>query len=231
MTMTSLTDKEYAKIIAIDGPAGAGKSTIAKLLAKRLNYLYIDTGAMYRALAWCAIKQGVAFDDDEGLGQIACAAQITLKDGEEGYRVFCDGEDISREIRLPEVGAAASPVSASQPVRQALLDQQRRLAAGGRVVMDGRDIGTVVLPNADCKIFLTASLEERAKRRMLEQKALGQACDLAEVRQGIAERDKRDSTRTHAPLRQAADAVLLDTTGLNIDQVVTRALAIAKAKL
>jgi cytidylate kinase len=229
--MISLMKDEYARIIAIDGPAGAGKSTIAKMLAKRLHYLYIDTGAMYRALAWCAIKQGVAFDDDEGLGQIARAAQITLKDGEGGYQVFCNGQDISREIRLPEVGAAASPVSASKPVRQALLDQQRCLAAGGRVVMDGRDIGTVVLPNADCKIFLTASLDERAKRRMLEQKAKGQACDPAEVRQGIAERDQRDSSRTHAPLRQAQDAVLLDTTGLNIDQVVSRALAIAKAKL
>ena len=156
------------KIIAIDGPAGAGKSTVAKQLAKNLGYLYIDTGAMYRTVALAAIEQNIAFDDAEKLTEIAGSIVIDLKSTADGYQVLLDGRDVSSDIRLPQVGAAASPVSAVQGVREHLVAQQQRLAAAGRVIMDGRDIGTVVLPNADLKIFLTASIEERAKSRFLE---------------------------------------------------------------
>lgn len=210
------------KIIAIDGPAGAGKSTVAKQLAKDLNYLYIDTGAMYRTVALKAIEDGVDFTDEQGLTEIAGSIVIDLKSDADAYYVYMDGRDVSRDIRLPKVGAAASPVSAVAGVREHLVAQQRRLAAAGCVIMDGRDIGTVVLPQADLKIFLTASIDERAKRRFLELRAKGIDTDLKKVKQDIAERDYRDSHREHSPLKQAEDAILLNTDNLSVAEVLAK---------
>ena len=210
------------KIIAIDGPAGAGKSTVAKKLAEELGYLYIDTGAMYRAVALAAMENKVAFDDAEKLTELAGSVGIDLKVENGSYRVYLDGRDVSEAIRLPEVGAAASPVSAVGGVREHLVRKQQQLAEKNRVIMDGRDIGTVVLPNADLKVFLTASVEVRAKRRFDELTAKGIACDLSKVQADIAERDYRDSHREVSPLRQAADAVLLNTDNLSIEQVTAK---------
>ena len=217
------------RIIAIDGPAGAGKSTIAKALAKDLGYLYIDTGAMYRAVAYAAMQQGVAFDDEEKLTRIAADVPIDMEVKDGVYQVYLDGQDVSAAIRTPEVGAAASPVSAVLGVREHLVAQQQRLAKNGRVVMDGRDIGTKVLPHADCKVFLTASLEARAKRRFLELQQKGIETTLQQVQREIAERDYRDSHRAHSPLMQADDAVLVDTSGLTIEQVMRKIKTLCQA--
>lgn len=216
------------KAIAIDGPAGAGKSTIAKLVAKKLGYLYIDTGAMYRAVAWKALQAGVAFEDERGLGRLAQECELVLKDEESGYKVFCDGVDISEAIRTPQVGAAASPVSAVGEVRTSLVAQQRRMASQYDVVMDGRDIGTKVLPDAACKVFLTASLAERARRRTEDLSQKGHDVNFEEVKRDIEERDARDSSRSNSPLVQAEDGILLDSTNLTIEQVVAEILTLAK---
>ena len=215
-----------AKAIAIDGPAGAGKSTVAKIIAKRLGYLYIDTGAMYRAVAYEALKTGIAVDDEENLTRLASQMEIRLESDGDIYRVIGNGTDISGAIREPEVSAAASPVSAVPGVREALVAQQQRMATRVNVVMDGRDIGTKVLPDADCKVFLIADVMERAKRRTLELKERGIDANIDEVAAEIRERDERDSTRAHSPLKQAEDAILLDTTNLSIEQVVEAILAI-----
>ena len=216
------------KAIAIDGPAGAGKSTVAKLVAKKLNYLYIDTGAMYRAVAWKALKQGIAMDDEIALTDIANTMDIELHNGAAGYQVLGDGMDISEEIRLPQVGKAASPVSAVLGVRKALVKKQQEMAKLGPVVMDGRDIGTKVLPDAAVKIFLTASPEERAKRRVFDFKQKGIDLQYSEVLDEINVRDNRDSSREHSPLKLADDGVLLDTSDMTIDQVVDTILDLAK---
>ncbi len=218
------------KIIAIDGPAGAGKSTIAKKLAKELHYLYIDTGAMYRAVALAAIRQGIAIDEEEKLSVLAKDCQIRLQNDGEEYRVFLNGKDVSKEIRLPEVSAVASPVSAIGGVRRSLVAQQQDMAKEGCVVMDGRDIGTKVLPQADCKIFLTASLEERAKRRFLELQEKGLPDTYEQVKEDIRQRDDRDSNRANSPLKQAEDAYLLDSTNLSIEEVVAIVLQRVRAE-
>lgn len=216
------------KVIAIDGPAGAGKSTIAKAVAERLGYTYIDTGAMYRAVALAALRGAVAEDDAANLEKIAAAVDIDMRVENGVNRIFLDGEDVTAAIREPQVGAMASPVSAVGGVREQLVAAQRKLAERGCVVMDGRDIGTVVLPDADCKIFLTADLEERVERRFAELAAKGLDTSREAVRDDISTRDWRDSHRENSPLKQADDAVLLDSTGMTIEQVLARVLALAE---
>ena len=216
--------------IAIDGPAGAGKSTVAKLVADRLGYLYIDTGAMYRAAALLALEQGVSFDDAEGLTALIRGNDITLEPASSGCRVLINGRDVSRDIRLPEVGNAASPVSAVAEVRRLLVAMQQELAARRPVVMDGRDIGTVVLPDAACKIFLTASPRVRAQRRAKELLQKGLTVDIDQVEREIRERDERDSTRSASPLRQAEDAVLVDSSDMGIEEVVCRIIELAEVQ-
>lgn len=215
------------KVIAIDGPAGAGKSTIAKAVAEKLAYTYIDTGAMYRAVALAAIRSGVA-EDEEALADIAAKAEIDMCVRDGVNHILLNGEDVTDAIRKPEVGAMASPVSAVAAVREYLVAAQRKLAERGSVVMDGRDIGTVVLPGADCKIFLTADLEERVDRRFAELVAKGLDTTRDAVREDISTRDWRDSHRETSPLKQADDAVLLDSTGMTIDEVLARVLKLAE---
>ncbi len=205
------------KVIAVDGPAGAGKSTVSKIVAAKLGYTYIDTGAMYRAVGLKLLRTGTE------LAEIVDGIEIELDDK---ARVFLDGQEVTAEIRTPEISKLASDVSKFGFVRKKLTELQRKMAQRGSVIMDGRDIGTEVLPNADVKIFLTASLEERARRRFEELKAKGQAADFDAVKTEIALRDKQDTEREIAPLRQAADAVLVDSTNLTIEQVVAQILAI-----
>ncbi|WP_029099578.1 (d)CMP kinase [Brevibacillus thermoruber] len=214
--------------IAIDGPAGAGKSTVAQQVAKRLAYLYIDTGSMYRALAWAVLNNRVPIDDEAAVSGLLRESEIRLERERDSQRVFWNGQDITDQIRTPEVSQYASIVASYPSVREQMLVLQRQMAAGGNVVMDGRDIGTHVLPDADVKIFLTASTRERAERRLKELLAKGHQTDLATLEAEIAERDKRDMEREAAPLRQADDAVLVDTTGMTIDQVVERILKICE---
>ncbi len=214
-------------VIAIDGPAGAGKSTAARALARRLGFFLLDTGAIYRTVALAASRSGVAFSDAEPLGHIAEALAIRF---DEQGRVFLGDEEISTLIRTPEMSQGASTVSAHPAVRQALLGLQRKLAARGRCVVEGRDIGTVVLPWAPLKIFLTATPDVRARRRYDELVAKGQTVDLAATLQEILIRDERDSNRATAPLKQADDAVLLDTSALDEAAVVDRMEALARAR-
>ena len=218
----------FAQQIAIDGPAGAGKSTIAKLVAERLGYLYIDTGAMYRAIALLALEKEVPLNDSSRLAVLAEQAEIRLETDGRKYRVLLNGRDISADIRQPQVGNAASTVSAVPAVRSALVRQQQAMAANQPVVMDGRDIGTVVLPHAECKVFLTASSAVRAQRRTKELLEKGLQAYFAEIYNEMEERDYRDSHRATAPLQQAKDAVVVDPTNLSIEQVVERILVIAE---
>ena len=215
------------RVIAIDGPAGAGKSTVAKIVAEKLGYTYIDTGAMYRGVAWKTLR-----DDkdapDEAILRAVHDIDVRLACTESGTRVTVDGTDVTAEIRTPEVTHIVSRVAALGPVREKMVELQRAMAADGAVVMDGRDIGTNVLPNADVKIFLTASVEERARRRYDEMVAKGYAVNFDALKDEIASRDKQDSERAISPLRQAEDAVLLDSTALTIDEVVTRILELSE---
>ncbi len=217
---------QKASRIAIDGPAASGKSTIGKLLADRLGYLYFDTGVMYRAVTLASLGRGIPIADEAAVTRLAEALRIdvmrpTVPDGRQ-YTVLVDGVDVTWEIRRPEVDANVSPVSAYPGVRAALTAQQRRIGAAGQVVMVGRDIGTVVMPDADLKVYLDATVEERARRRYSEIVARGEAADYDAVLAAMRRRDRIDSTRTAAPLRAAADAVVLDTTCLSIEQVVQR---------
>ena len=211
-------------VVAIDGPAGAGKSTVAKLAAKELGYTYIDTGAMYRAVAWKTLQAGKDVTDALIL-DVVRDIDVRLAYANGVTQVFVDGQDITGEIRTPEVSHIVSQVAALGPVREKMVDLQRRMATEGGVLMDGRDIATHVLPDADVKIFLTASIEERAQRRWKEMKEKGYDMSLEELQKDIAARDKADSEREISPLVQADDATLLDTTGLSIDGVVARILA------
>lgn len=216
------------KNIAIDGPAGAGKSTIAKRVAKEIGAIYVDTGAMYRAIALYLIRQGVKEEEEEKMEALCRDANVTLAYEEGQQQVLLNGENVSAYIRTEEVSRMASVSSAKKEVRASILDLQRNLAKTNQVVMDGRDIGTNVLPDARMKIYLTASVETRAKRRFDELTAKGEACDVKEIEAMIRERDERDMTREIAPLKQAEDAVLVDTSDMSIEEVTARLLEIYK---
>lgn len=216
-------------VVAIDGPAGAGKSTIAKLVAEKLGYAYIDTGAMYRSVALKFLQTGKEFDE-AFISQLAQTMIIEFKPEASVNRVFVDGVEVTDAIRSAEVTANVSRVAAIGDVREAMVAQQRRMGESGGVLMDGRDIGTVVFPNAQLKIFLTASVEERALRRYKELVAKGQDVDLAQLKKDIASRDKQDSERAISPLRQAEDALLLDTSDMNIEQVTAKILQLVEEK-
>src|SRR3954453_18132491 len=215
-------------VVAIDGPAGAGKSTIARRVAERLGFTYINTGAMYRAIALWALRLGTELSDMHRLEQLAKEAKLELSSG--GSRVVLNGEDVTEDIRSPEVTEAASKVSAVPAVRRALLGLQRKMAEKTSVVMEGRDIGTVVFPGAQVKIFLDADPHERARRRTLELKKSGSPADSDTVATEMQERDRRDRTRAEAPLVQPADAQLIETTGLNIEQVEEAVLKVIRAR-
>ena len=206
--------------VAIDGPAGAGKSTIAKLVAKEKGYVYVDTGAMYRGLAIHFLENGIEAEEKEKIAEACKDADVTIRYEDGQQQVYLNGKNITAKLREEAVGNMASKSSAIPEVRAKLLELQRELARKEDVIMDGRDIGTCVLPDADVKVFLTASVETRAKRRYDELVEKGVACDLEEIAREIAERDERDSTREIAPLKQAEDAVLVDSSHMTIEEVV-----------
>lgn len=218
--------------IAIDGPSGAGKSTLARQMAKELGFLYVDTGAIYRTVALHAQRQGVNPGDREAVAPLLGTLSIRMDYGEDGMqRMYLGEEDVSDAIRVHAVSQCASQVAAIPEVRDFLLEYQRKLAREHNVVMDGRDIGTVVLPDADVKIFLTASAEIRAKRRLLELQQRGQQADYATILHDVEQRDEQDRTRAIAPLRQAEDAVLVDTSQLNLEESLQAMLKIAGERL
>jgi cytidylate kinase len=214
-------------IIAIDGPSGAGKGTIARTLASTLNYRHVDTGAMYRAVGWKAVHDGVTLDDEAAVAALAERSQISVESG----KVSIDGHDVTQAIRTPEIDKAASSVARMPRVREALVARQRRIGEQGGVVMEGRDIGTVVFPNADLKIYLDASAEERARRRLNDPAHSGGQTGAAAVAASIQARDQSDTTRSASPLTVASDAVLIDTTGVPIPDVVTRVMRLVDQKL
>lgn len=217
--------------IAIDGPAGAGKSTLSRLLAENLGFVYVDTGALYRAVGLFALRSGVKATDADSVAEILQKASIDLKFEDGVQHVYLNGEDVSSKIRTPEVSMAASQVSAIPSVRSFLLDLQKSIAAKNNVVMDGRDIGTVVLPNAKIKIFLTASPEDRARRRYEEMIDKGDIADYSQVLSDIIKRDSADSGRGIAPLRAAEDAIRIDTTGYELEKSLEKIITVVKEKL
>lgn len=214
--------------IAIDGPAGAGKSTIAKMVAAELGFIYVDTGAMYRALAFYFMRKGIGPEDEASIGAACAQADITIEYQDGAQQVILNGENISGLIRTEEVGKLASATSGYLPVRRKLVELQQALAKKTDVIMDGRDIGTCVLPDADVKVYLTANSHVRAKRRCKELEEKGMMCNLKEIEQDIIERDYRDSHREHSPLMQAKDAVVLDSSDMTADQVVSAIVRIAE---
>lgn len=216
--------------IAIDGPAGAGKSTIARRVAKELSFIYVDTGAMYRAMALYLLHKNVDRTNTEQIGKVCQNAEISIEYQNGEQIVLLNGENVNAYLRTEEVGNMASVSSAVPRVREKLLSLQRKLAKDMSVVMDGRDIGTTILPDADVKIYLTASSLTRAKRRYLELQEKGTVCDLDNIQKDIEERDQRDMNREISPLRQAEDAVLVDSSDLTIEQVVDRILEIFRAR-
>jgi cytidylate kinase len=217
-------------IIAIDGPAGAGKSTVSRRVAQALGLRYVDTGAMYRVVGVLADRDHIDFADDAALAALIDRLDLRFEDRSDGVRVIANGGDLSTDIRTAAAGQLASKVSTNPVVRARLVALQRAMAIGGGVVMEGRDIGTVVLPDATMKIFLVASAAERARRRAAELTARGEAADVAQMTREIAERDRRDQTRAHSPLRPADDAVRVDTTSEPLEAVVARVLALLAAR-
>lgn len=216
--------------VAIDGPAGAGKSTIAKKLAQKLCCIYIDTGAMYRTVGYYCIQNGIDYNEENAVTAALKSIDIQIKYQNNSQSIYLNGKDVSEAIRTQEVAASASKVAMYTSVREALVTLQRQLAKSQSVVMDGRDIGTVVLPDATVKIFLTASAEERARRRHIEYQAKGISADYEVLIQEIKERDKQDSTRLVSPLRQAWDAVAIDSTSQTIDEVIEEIYTLIRKK-
>ena len=217
-------------VVAIDGPAGAGKSTVSRRLSDALGYRYIDTGAMYRVIGVLAAERGVAFSDTAALAALCDATQIEFVERDGALQGLAAGRDLSAAIRTAEAGQLASKVSTVPEVRTRLVAQQRRMAAGGGVVMEGRDIGTVVCPDAPVKVYLEAAAAERAQRRAAELRARGASVDLEQMTNEILERDARDSARAHSPMRPAPDAVVVDTTGKDIDAVVNELRALVRSR-
>lgn len=215
--------------VAIDGPASSGKSTVAKIIAKRLGYVYCDTGAMYRSVTWAALENGIDVSDTKQVIDLARRIKITFEPGQPDQRVFVDGHEVTKDIRTEKIAANVSAVAAIPEVRAQMVEQQRQIAQAGGIVMDGRDIGTTVLPDAQVKVFLVASAHERARRRYEENLQKGLATQsLDELEAAIKLRDQKDSTRKVSPLTQAKDAILIDTTSLTIDQVVDEISALIK---
>jgi cytidylate kinase len=213
--------------IAIDGPAGAGKSTVAKAVAQELGLFYVDTGAMYRVIAYKALGLNISLEQEEEVSALAWSTEVQL-DHSAARRVYCDGEDVTQAIREPEISRAVSRVASYPKVRERLVELQRQEAKRGGVVMDGRDIGTHVLPDAKLKVFLTASLDERARRRWLELERSGKNLELEDVKEDMERRDRLDAERDVSPLMPAEDAVILDTTGLSVGDIVKQILDLVR---
>ena len=213
-------------IITIDGPAGAGKSTVSRMLARRLNYVYLDTGAMYRAVALEVLKEGIDPGDEKALERLCEKIAISFAEDSRGQRILCQGEDVTEQIREPEVSWMASTVSMKRPVREAMVALQRKMGAQGRLVAEGRDTGTVVFPRADTKFFLVADPGERALRRFRELRAQGKEAKPEEVEEEVRRRDDQDSSRDLSPLKPAEDAHLIDSTGVTPEEVVERILEV-----
>lgn len=230
--MPDIFDERFGKFmkIAIDGPAGAGKSTISKGAAKRLGFVYIDTGAMYRAIGLAAVRRGIDTADAEGVKSILDDVDVAIRHNENGQLIFLNGEDVSTDIRLPEISVAASNVAVIPEVRLKLVELQRKLAADTDVIMDGRDIGTYVLPDAELKIYLTASVEERANRRCRELKEKGVETDFDAVKADIEYRDKNDSGREFAPLKPADDSVYMDNTNMTLEESIDKVCELAHSR-
>ena len=217
-------------IIAIDGPVGSGKSTVARLVAELLGYVYLDSGAMYRGVAWKALRDHLPLDSEEGLAELACATRIDLLSSDGGFRVLVDGTDVTDQIRSAEVAQAASKVAVIAGVRTVLVAEQRRAAGGGGVVMEGRDIGTVVFPDAGLKIFLEASVEVRAERRRLEHTQKGERLEFSEVLEEVRQRDRRDRERAVSPLVRAHDGVLVDNTAMSAEETARLIVLLARER-
>jgi cytidylate kinase len=213
-------------IIAIDGPAGAGKSTVSKRLAKRLGYTYIDTGAMYRALAWKASQLGLSLNDEAPLTRLAETSTIALQGEPDQLRVFIDGREITGLIRSQHISEATSIISTIAGVRRALVAEQQRMGEQGGVVLDGRDIGTQVFPNADVKFYLDANIDVRTRRRMAEERSRGRELTMEQARQEVETRDRRDSQRAVSPLRRPVDAIYIDSSNMTVEQVVQQMLEV-----
>jgi CMP/dCMP kinase len=217
-------------VISIDGPSGSGKSTVGKVLARRLGYLYIDSGAVYRAVGCKAINTNTPLEDEPALARLARESDIRLEGDPDHLQVFLDGRNVTSEIRLPDASHASSVVATIAEVREAVVDKLREMARSGGVVMDGRDIGTRVFPNAQVKLFLEASLDVRAQRRCEEDRARGRDVTVEKIRAELDERDRRDRNRSATPLVKAVDAILVDTTEMSLDRVVEHALEIVRMR-
>jgi len=225
------TSKRKRLTIAIDGPSGAGKSTVARFLAKRLGYVYIDTGAMYRSVALRVKEKGISPEDELALNQLASSLHITFITEGEQTRVCCDGEDITSAIRSPEISRLASYISKQKGVREALVQMQREMGKEGGVILEGRDIGTVVFPDADVKFYLDAKSDERVRRRYHEMVEKGVKVDFKETQEELTQRDHNDMHRIHSPLKKANDALFIDSTHRSVEEVVEEMVHMVKAKV
>jgi cytidylate kinase len=217
-------------VVAIDGPSGAGKSTVARRLAERLGYLYIDTGAMFRTVALCVQRAQIGLDDENALAALCRDLEISFVRNQDSYRVLANGEDVSEAIRTPEISLLTSRISTKKAVREVLLHEQRRMGRAGNVVLEGRDIGSVVFPHAEVKFFLSASPEERGRRRFLELQAKGESVTLEKTIAEVIARDAQDEQREHAPLCMAEDALLIDSDGVSAEEVLSRMEKIVRQK-